>query len=99
MKEIKCQHKERCTMYSWRCEYCKRNKNAVLEDCFEDRGYVPSCTHGYADCIHDPAYLIYCSEKGYHKKLSSIRLQQLKTKIEEGCNCGKNVPMYDDEDK
>lgn len=99
MKKIKCKYEERCTMYSWRCKYCKRNKNAVLEDCFEDRGYIPSCVHGYTDCICDPAYLIYCSEKGYHDKLSKSRLKKLQKEIEQGCNCGDDAPDYDDEDK
>ena len=97
--KIECKHEDRCISYRYRCEHCKRNKNAVLKDYFNDRGYIPSCVHGYTNCICDPAYLIYCSEKGYHRKLSESRLKKLQEEIKQGCNCGEDAPDYDDEDK
>lgn len=54
-----CKNELRCVMKNRHCSKCKHNPNAELEDCFIDRGYVPSCKHQHEDCIHDPARLLY----------------------------------------
>ncbi|WP_291566877.1 MULTISPECIES: hypothetical protein [unclassified Clostridium] len=52
---MSCKYELRCTMKDRHCKECKHNPKAELQDYFRDRGYVPSCPHGYDDCIHDPA--------------------------------------------
>lgn len=87
---ILCEYEERCELYGKRCSSCKRNRNATLKDFFKDRGYAPTCPHGYDDCILDPAYLIYMK---YNK------IEDFDYDISEGCNDCDNGEWYDDEDK
>lgn len=55
--ECSIEDKLRCIMNDYKCNICKRNPDAELQDCFVDRGYMPTCKYGYDDCVCDPAYL------------------------------------------
>lgn len=92
-----CKHELRCTNRDTCCEVCKHNPNAKLEDCFDDRGYIPACEHGYDDCIHDPARTLSeydtCSWVREHFD-KEVLIQMVK----EGCFCEGGL-NYDDECK
>lgn len=93
-----CKNELRCTMKDRYCHVCKHNPNAKLEDHFNDRGYIPVCSHGYGDCIHDPARRLYEYHNGDSWIIRRYSLEELEEDVKLGCHCGDGS-CYDDEDK
>lgn len=96
---MECKNKLRCIKYghSKFCETCIHNPDAKLIDNFIDRGYIPTCEHGYDDCTHDPALLLYNYDNCIWTKKYYTKEQLLK-EIENGCRCEDGY-NYDNEDK
>ena len=92
----KCKDRDKCISY--KCEFCIRNKDAKLKDQFKSKEYEPTCAYGYTDCICDPAYKLYCYEKGYHD-YKYEEIEELVQEVKQGCYCGYGAPWYDNEDK
>ena len=62
--------------------------------------YKPTCTMGFDDCIHDPAY-IYHTYPDWYKSMYGERAPE-DIAVSDGCpcfNCTEHHCYYDDEDK
>lgn len=92
-----CKYELRCTNKDRNCGICKHNPNAKLRNCFNDRGFIPACEHGYDDCIHDPAGMLaeYDNSSWLKNRFTKEELIQM---VEEGCHCEDGCE-YDDECK
>ena len=82
------------------CPMCKHNPSNVLVDFFIE--YYPVCAMGYADCIHDPAYIKHFYPDWYEELWGDKTVEEaFQEQVKEGvCNCtGSHCRNYDDEDK
>lgn len=71
------------------CHLCKRR--ADYRDYYAE--YVPTCKHGYRDCILDPAYTL-CHSPDWYKELHGDAKP-----ADVVCTDCDDGEQYDDEDK
>ena len=105
-------------MYDWRKEHCEQcvADRSICKNCRDNPIYAdyptqsyfmpynPVCPRGYADCVNDPAYILYTDPKYYKKVFGNMTPTQA-IFVENGCmDSVKRDPdekyyCYDDEDK
>jgi len=95
---MECRISARCSNLGRCCYKCRHNPDAVLENFFDDRGYIPVCGWGHDDCIYDPARILYEYEKGDPWVRKAYTKDGLEEMVEAGCLC-EDMCYYDDEDK
>lgn len=87
-----CKREDCLNKNSESCNVCKRNY-PVLKDMLVL--YIPTCPHGYKDCVNDPAYIKW-SDPEWYEELYGNKTPEEASK--ENCSIDDNS-CYDDEDK
>lgn len=93
-----CKYEDRCMEKNIHCKVCSHNPKAKLHDYYFDVQYLPRCSYGADDCIHDPANKLRKYDKGNTYLREKYTREELEAELKKGCCCDDG-DLYEVDDK